>query len=261
MIITTAGRTSGEMVRYAKEISKEVQGRFVIRGDNSIKEIQRKEQQHVLVVGKKRMELYPVEGDHPFFFHPNSSMFRMKRLMKSEHDPFIEATKLEEGMSVLDCTLGMASDSITASFIVGEKGKVEGIEGDPSIAYLVKKGLQQWKTGIAVCDEALRRVVVKNENYGTFLQKCEDNSFDVVYFDPMFEETIATSNGIDGMKQLALYTELTAEVIQEAKRVAKHRVVLKDHFRSQRFSQFGFHVYKRKSAVFHFGVIEIKDSM
>ena len=50
-------------------------------------------------------------------------MFRVKRLMRGEHDPFVQATQLESGMTVLDCTLGMASDSIVASYMVGESGK------------------------------------------------------------------------------------------------------------------------------------------
>lgn len=261
MIVTTAGRTNAKMIQYAKEVSKEIQGNFVMRNDDSIGDIQRREQQNVLVVGKKRLELFPLNGEGiPFFFHPNSSMFRMKRLMRDEHDPFIEATQLEKGMSILDCTLGMASDSIVASLVVGERGKVIGVEGNPYITYLVKKGLQEWQTGTGILDAALRRIEVRNEDCASYLRSCADNSFDVVYFDPMFEETIDTSDGVKGLKRFAVYTDLTEEMIQEAKRVARCRVVLKDHFRSQRFVQFGFHIYKRKSAAFHFATIEMEGS-
>ncbi|MGQ0516376.1 class I SAM-dependent methyltransferase, partial [Bacillus sp. D-CC] len=77
-----------------------------------------------------------------------------------------------------------------------------------------------------------------------------------VYLDPMFEETVIESDGIKGLKHFALYHDITDETIAEAKRVARKRVVLKDHFRSSRFEKHNFHVYKRKSAKFHFGVVD-----
>jgi hypothetical protein len=87
---------------------------------------------------------------------------------------------------------------------------------------------------------------------------CEDNSFDVVYFDPMFQEQIDESNGINGIKAIALYTTLTPMAIQEAKRVAKQKVVLKDHWKSSRFEEHGFTVQKRKTSKFHYGTIDIQ---
>lgn len=36
-------------------------------------------------------------------------------------------------MSFLDCSLGLGSDSIVASFIVGESGSVTGIEARQSL--------------------------------------------------------------------------------------------------------------------------------
>ena len=73
-----------------------------------------------------------------------------------------------------------------------------------------------------------------------------DNSYDCVYFDPMFEENIFESDGIKGVRSLAIYEALTKETIDHAYRVAKESVVLKDHFRSLRFEQFGFQVQVRK---------------
>ncbi|KFZ41674.1 hypothetical protein JS80_15320, partial [Anoxybacillus sp. KU2-6(11)] len=71
------------------------------------------------------------------------------------------------------------------------------------------------------------------------------------------EVTIEEADGVRGLKQAALYTDLTVEVIEQAKRVARHRIVLKDHWQSSRFHQFGFSVYRRKTAKFHFGTIEL----
>ncbi|WP_243521847.1 class I SAM-dependent methyltransferase [Bacillus pseudomycoides] len=256
MIVTTAGRTNKEMTTYAKEVAEELQCSFVVRNDISVSKLHEQFGEDVLVVGKNRLAIYPKGTEESFFFHPNSAMFRVKRLMRGEHDPFVQAAKLEKGMTVLDCTLGMASDSIVASYVVGEEGAITGLEGNRYMAYIMDKGLKQWYAGISEIDEAMRRVIVKQTEHFTFLKQCEDNSYDVVYLDPMFEETVIESDGIRGLKHFALYNDVTDETITEARRVARKRVVLKDHFRSTRFERHSFLVYKRKSAKFHFGVIE-----
>ncbi|WP_416825980.1 class I SAM-dependent methyltransferase [Ectobacillus polymachus] len=256
MIVTTAGRTTAEMIVSAKQVAEELQCRFEKRKEYSIVNIAQTFQDDVLVVGKNRLEIYFRNGGESFFFHPNSASFRMKRLLRGENDPFLEAAKLETGMSMLDCTLGLASDSILASYAVGEKGIVTGIEGNQWIAYLVKAGLQKWKSDLEEMNEAMRRISVIYSEHLAYLKQCHDQSFDVVYLDPMFEQTVIQSDGIRGLKQFALYEDIGKETIKEALRVANKRVILKDHFRSTRFETYGFTVYRRKSASFHFGVLE-----
>ena len=56
-------------------------------------------EQDVLVVGKNRLAIYPKGTEESFFFHPNSAMFRVKRLMRGENDPFVQTT-LERNDSV-----------------------------------------------------------------------------------------------------------------------------------------------------------------
>lgn len=183
-------------------------------------------------------------------------MFRLKRLVKGEHDPFLEAAQLKPGMSFLDCTLGLASDSIIASFAVGEKGAVTGVEANPYLAYIVDKGLNKWTSSLKIMDQAMRKINVVSSFSTNYLQTLSDESYDVVYFDPMFEENILESDGIKALTKIAVYHDLDEELMKEAMRVARKRVVLKDHFRSSRFEKFGFHVFKRKTAKFHFGVLE-----
>lgn len=255
MFVTTAGRTNPDMIDEAKQIALDLECPYQDRRKKSVQTLQSLYKDDCIVVGKERLELFLVDAGEPFFFHPNSSMFRIKRLLKNEHDPFIEATGLEKGMSLLDCTLGLASDSIVASFVVGASGKVVGTEENKYLAYLVGQGLSTWESGLVGMDEAMRAIVVEHSSALTYLKKIPSNEFDCVYIDPMFEETILESDGIRALAHLAVYTEMREEFISEAKRVARRRLVLKDHFRSNRFEQFGFSVIKRPSAKFHFGII------
>lgn len=257
MIVTTAGRTNEEMIRYTKAVAKELHCSYKERRKQSVAELQQKYNEDVLVVGWERLQIYPKDGQPSFFFHPNSATFRVKRLMRGDQDPFIETAQLKKGMTLLDCTLGLASDSIVGSYVVGKSGNVTGIEQNAFVAYLAQKGLQQWKSGILELDEAMRRIEVHGGHHLDFLRNCPDNAYDVVYFDPMFEVSILESDGIQGIKAFAWYEDLLEEAIFHGKRVATHRVILKDHYQSKRFGQYGFHQIIRKTSKFHFGYIQI----
>ncbi|KAA9021683.1 class I SAM-dependent methyltransferase [Niallia endozanthoxylica] len=256
MIVTTAGRTNKEMVQCAEDTAKLLGIAYIPRKKRSIQAVQRDVQDDCLVIGKVRIELFPLGEQNSCFFHPNSAMFRIKRLQNGEKDPFIEACSLTAGKKLLDCTFGLGSDSITASFIVGATGRVTGCEGNQFLAYMMKTGLQTWNDGDSRILAAMKRIELKSCLALDLLKRLPPDSYDCVYFDPMFEENISESNGIKGIKKLAIYEPLTEETIYYAKRVAKERVVLKDHFRSDRFEQFGFHVQIRKTAKFHFGISE-----
>jgi hypothetical protein len=256
MFVTTAGRTNEYMIEKATETAAILGVEYLPRKKRSIQSLQNEMDSDCIVVGKERHELFSKGETQPFFFHPNSAMFRIKRLMNKEHDPFADASCLTEGMSFLDCTLGLASDSIVASYLVGKTGKVVGVEGQPFLAYLIKIGLCKWDSGLSVMNEAMKRIHVVNENALHVLKSLPNESFDCVYFDPMFEESVLESDGIKALGQFALYDELHKETVREALRVTRQRVVLKDHYKSSRFEKFGFQVLRRKSAKFHFGWIE-----
>ncbi len=256
MIVTTAGRTNEMMMEKAKQIAQELQCLYVTRSKRTIQDLLKEENDDAIMVGTDKVEVYLRGSKYPFFFHPNSSMFRVKRILRGEDDPFLQATKLEQGMKFLDCTMGMASDSIIASLIVGEFGKTVGVEINPYISYIVARGLREWRTKVDKMNQAMQRVEVVCVDSLSFLHSCSASSFDVIYVDPMFE-TSQESDGIRGMKALAHYGEID-ELIEEAIRVAKYRVVLKDDWKSKRFDRFGFEVYKRKTAKFHYGVINCK---
>ena len=257
MFLTTAGRTDEESIQYAHTLAHQLDIPFVARRKRSIKATQAAENgDDCIVYGKNRIELHRFQGEEPFFFHPNLAMVRIKRIMNGESDPYLVAGDISTGSTVLDCTLGLGADAIVASFAVGESGKVVALEDNRFIAYLVAHGLKTWEDGDDRILQAMRRIEVKQIHHYEALKQMADHSVDVVYFDPMFDESILESNGIRELTHLAATHSLSEKIIQEAKRVARKRVVLKDHFRSPRFEQFGFNVCKRKTAKFHYGYIE-----
>ena len=140
-VITTAGRPDDQSLQLALEASEILGYPIVERKKQAVSRIQNTNGSDVIVAGKNRYDLYRIGMEEPFFFHPNSAAFRLKRLLKGETDPLIEIAQLKKDDSFLDCTLGLGSDSIIASFVTGESGKVLGVEADPAVAFITGRGL------------------------------------------------------------------------------------------------------------------------
>lgn len=256
MIVTTAGRPKERSVQLAQRISRELNIPLIPRNKRSIQQFFDDYHQDVLVAGNERLELYKKGMKKPFFFHPNTASFRLKRLQKGEIEPLIEVAQLQCGMTFLDCTFGLGADSIVASSVVGETGKVMGLEADRGIAYIVSHGLQQYETKDEALRTSMQRLSVLHADATSFLQLQPDQSWDVVYMDPMFTEVVEESTNFSALRAAGQHHRLSAEWVHEAYRVCRHRVVLKAHFRSTLFEQFGFQRIIRPTTKFHFGYLE-----
>jgi len=259
MIVTTAGRATSQLVSQAKKLANKYGLTYKERNGVSVETMKTLYHDSIVVVGNEQLFISPLNDNEKLFFHPNLAMVRARRILKGEVDLLVEAARLDEGMSFLDCTLGLASDSIIASIAVGESGLVTGIEGNPLLYLLATEGLSTFSSGIEIVDQGMRRIKTVHSDHFTFLKQAESNSYDVVYFDPMFQTAIDESHGINPIRSQAIKENLTEEIIHEAKRVAKKRVVLKDHWKSERFAKYGFLQLKRKTALFHYGVLEIEN--
>ncbi|WP_438318792.1 class I SAM-dependent methyltransferase [Sporosarcina sp. FA9] len=255
-VITTSGRPSYPTSLLAKEAANILGYEIVERNKQSIKSIQKINDSNCIVAGKDRFELYRIGMEKPFFFHPNSAAFRLKRLIKGETDPLIEATQLKSGMSFLDCTLGLASDSIIASYIVGELGNVTGVELDRDIAFITMKGLLSFPSKSNKLIDAMHGIHVVQDNAINYLKKQSDSSWDIVYIDPMFSDPINESSNFTPLRQVGAKNALTELWLEHALRVCKERVVIKDRFDSPVFEQFEFKRYNRPNTKFHFASLE-----
>ena len=236
---------------------QELGATFEPRKKRSIHKMSQALQAHVMVAGKNRYDYYAYGAQEPFFFHPNSAAFRLKRVARGETEPFLEAAQLQQGDSVLDCTLGLAADAMLAAYTVGEAGRVVGLEANPNVAFIVRQGMQTYDTAELPLTACMRQIEVIQSEAIHYLKTLPDNAFDVVYMDPMFEEIIEEANNFQALRQAGEHVTLTDEWVHEAKRVAKKRVVLKAHFRSEWFAIYGFQQYERITAKFHYGVLNV----
>lgn len=255
-IVTTVRKTDSEIERLAQKISAKLGGKFVLREDSSfdtLKKIHGVE--NILLVKKNSLSVINSAGE--LFFHPNTAHLRIKNLREGNGDRLIDALKISAGSKILDCTLGLGSDAIVASFVAGSNGKVVALEINPLIAEIVHHGLKNFSEDSPHILEAMRRVEVINVAAENFLSTCAENSFDAVYFDPMFRRPVQKSSGINPLRPLAEKNPLSPEMIREACRVAKFRVVMKEHSGSPEFARLGFKIVDGgKYSSVTFGVIE-----
>lgn len=254
-IVTTERKRHEESVALAEEFSAKLNMEYVERRKESVgKLLEAYGADAVLVAYPKELKLFSSAGE--MFFHPNMSQLRVKNLRKGENDHMSEAMGIKAGMSVLDCTLGFGSDAIVASFGVGEAGKVTGVESSPLIAAVTGHGLGHFVPGNYPLYAAMRRIEVVNMDYLDYLRQQKDNSYDVVYFDPMFRKPLTASNGISPLRSVANHAPLSKEAVAEALRVARQRVVMKEASGSEEFARLGFHqLMGGKYSKVHYGVM------
>ncbi len=255
-VITTAGRPDDQSLQLALDASVILGYPIIERKKQSVSRIQNAHGSDVIVAGKNRYDLYRIGMDEPFFFHPNSAAFRLKRLINGETDPLIETAQLQKGDSFLDCTLGIGSDSIIASFITGETGKVTGVEADPAVAFITGKGLHSFQSDSEQLVEAMSRIDVIQSEAVEFLRNQSDSSWDIVYMDPMFHTPIVESSNFTSLRQAGMHSSLTEEWIAQALRVCRRRIVVKDRFDSPVFERFHLEQIIRPNTKFHFSFIE-----
>ncbi|MBH5317802.1 class I SAM-dependent methyltransferase [Paenibacillus sp. GSMTC-2017] len=258
MIITTAPNPSERINEQARKLAAELSAKVIPRRNLSIQKlIEMSDNHRTIIVTEKEVRFYDNANEPPLYFHPSMAYVRVKRLRRGETDPLIELSGCCEGDHVIDCTAGMAADSLIFSYAVGESGRVDALESEPILSALVREGLANYQTSIPDVDAAMRRINLLCRNHAGYLEGLPDNSADIVYFDPMFRQPILESSAISAFRTIANMDALSAEVVEHAKRVARKTVIIKENQRSGEFERLGFkrtHVNTSKIA---YGVIHV----
>ena len=258
IIVTTGRKAKDDAEILAMKTAEKLGIKFVKRKDFSTDALKKIHGvKNILIAKKNSLNLLTESGE--LFFHPNTAHLRIKNLRQGLGDRLIDAAKISAGMKILDCTLGLGSDAIVESFVVGEEGKVIALEINPVLAEVVRFGLKNFSEDSPHILQAMRRIEVITADYLDYLKTAEENSFDIVYFDPMFRHAITKSSGINPLRPVADNRPLSLEAVHEACRVAKNFVVLKENSRSTEFNRLGFEIAQGgKYSSISFGVIDCK---
>lgn len=255
MIVTTTERPPEEIVLRALRLAAELQVPYIPRSNKTIKSIHSgQDEEEIIVVSRRDVRLL-TKDQQPFFFHPSMAIVRLKRLMAGGTDTLLTLSDAKAGDTVIDCTAGLCSDALVFSYAVGLQGRVIAMEASQPLHVVVREGLRIYETGIPEIDTALRSIEAVHGNHKELLSQMEDKSADIVYFDPMFEKPISTSSNLVPLRSKAFGQPLSEEAVKEAIRIARKKVILKDHRDSGQFERLGFSRIRVSSSAVTYGVI------
>lgn len=194
------------------------------------------------------------KGTERLMFHPSMALIRLINLLRGGTDRFLEATMLIPGDSLIDATLGMGTDALIGAWAVGETGNVLALEQSPVLAAMIHDGLRHFKELIPFLKNneklnawkalahASQRINIGWGDHVERLKELPSKSIDVVYFDPMFRQTCKESNSIQPLHLWSDHSPLNRTAIEEACRIARKRVVLKERKNSPEFLRLGFEI-------------------
>lgn len=252
LVITTSHNATTEQIKEAKELAIKLEAPYFPRNDLTIEEFLQF-YTFLLIIQNQRIILKTPQEE--FFFHPNMAKLRINNLEQGKPDYLLESLALAKEGSLLDCTLGLGSDAITASYWLGEKGQVTALESVDLIYEITSYGLRSFTLPDREITQAMRRIKTVKTDYYTYLENAADKSFDTVYFDPMFDQTVAGAASIFPLRHFAKKEQISIESIREAKRVARKRVVMKARKGSGELTRLGFpHRIGGKYSQIHYGI-------
>lgn len=256
-IIATTAQSGMKDFNYFTEFLQDCGFPFVERGKRSLDELmQMYLADAVVVCYSQGPVLY--SGNEKFFFHPSMAKNRLAAYRKNGTiDPFVSACQIKSNNMVLDCTLGLGADAIVAAYFT-PGGRVVGVEASPAIAQVVKWGMKLYDSSMNWLNEAVKRIEVVNKEHYEFLKNLDTGSFDIVYFDPMFRRPLLKSQAISPLRGLANHQPLDRIAVEEACRVARKRVVIKELASGTELQRLGCEtIISSKNRKIAFGVIEV----
>ncbi|WP_353894510.1 class I SAM-dependent methyltransferase [Proteinivorax hydrogeniformans] len=247
IICTTSQKPTDSMIQSAITHSKYFKGEYIPRkrlGSLS-------ERECVLVVTKSSLNVY-IKGQK-LAFHPSMAMLRVKRIKNGELDIFNKILGDITSWAVLDCTLGLASDSLVLSKLVSCKGQVTSLEKSKLIYKIVKDGLGKLDSSYPELSGLSKNITLKNVDFNNYIEGLNYGDFDLIYFDPMFDKPIENSPAISPLRDLAHYSPLSIKSLEKAKKLAKKAVIVKNN-KNFPFEEIGLKKFTLPSSSVSYGI-------
>jgi hypothetical protein len=177
------------------------------------------------------------------------AFLRLLRARRGEQDPLVACAGLRPGDSVLDATLGLGGDALVSASVTG--APVTALEKDGVLAAFTQAGLRRLP---GHAREAGDRVNVVRSDHRLWLREQGAASFDVVLLDPMFRRPADAGPLFELLRERADHGPLEADTLNEARRVARHGVLVKDAAPGDELRRLGLEpLLSRRSAAIAFG--------
>lgn len=248
-IITTSHKPNKTQIEKAYSLAKEYNTKYVNR-----RHIKNNDKTKGIFIVERDLTVKYLSEESEFFYHPSISKIRYNNYENSKNDYLIKTIDAKQNYKVLDLTMGLGSEAL---FMANYVREVVGVEASFPLYLVVKEGLQNYNYKQKWMELASKKIEIINGNYKNILKEFNDNSFDIVYCDPMFENPQMKSSPLNSIRNLAVYDKISDEDFEHMKRVAKKRVVIKARENDSLWNSLSFD-YKEgsKNSGVYFGVIK-----
>lgn len=226
---------------YGQELAEKYGFPFCPRNGKTIRQLQSILNSALLVAHAQGC--YYVNGPDTLRYHMGLAPLRLKQIQKGKTEYLLEALDLRGDENIIDATFGLGSDAlIMASFLQSASGRILGLESADPVFYVVTEGLLHFKdhTG-QISEESRRKIKLLHRDHHTYLSEQADRSVDVVFFDPMFQQPVYGSDHLGGIRTFANADPLLGASIEEAIRVSRKKVVIKERRDSILWSTWPIH--------------------
>lgn len=211
----------------------------------------------ILVCTEKGLSFWTEEGEYRF--HLGTSVLRVLQMERGNADRLCRVLPPGKNLKILDCTFGSGGDSTVFSWFAGPHGTVDSLEINPVLFEIGREGLSHFVyEKDSTITEALRRIHLIHADFHQFLQKAGSKTYDVIYFDPMFRKPVKRKeNRIEAFRRAACKDQVDSRDLQEARRVARCKVIVKERSFSPLFRNHEFTTVYHHGQSTAYGVIEI----
>ena len=238
VLVTTTTSPDPDIVARARTVASRLHRPFVMRRHDSLATLVRQHRiRGALVVDRNQLRV--VYRGRSYSFHPNMAHHRVTAVQAGRGDRLLSISDLHPGDRFLDCTCGLGADAIVAAHAVGPDGQVDALETSALLATVVSDGMARGDHRNPALVAAMRRVVVRHATAEHVLATLPSQSWDVVYFDPMFDTPVEATTSLELVRLLATPDVPSRATLTEARRVARRCVVVKDRATGTLLEQLG----------------------
>lgn len=225
--VTTIRHADSSIIKEAKRRGEALGFPYIPRGD-TLEEMTEETGLSGFLIYGKQLPLYWSDGEE-YRFHMGTAVLRTTQLRKGNPDRLCALLPADGPCDVLDCTFGQAGDSSTMSWFLTGRGRVTALEKSPILYEVGRAGIAGYEDKDESLTDAVRRIHLIHADYREYLAGCQDGAYDVIYFDPMFRHPVKRrENDMEGFRAAAVYDSLTVEILREALRVCRRKVIVKE---------------------------------
>ena len=222
--VTTSLKGEVSLKDEAKAWADEVDARFLPRRGRKEEELYN-QYENLIIYTNMGPEIRTEGGSH--HFHPSMAELRIRQIDSGKGDRFLDAVAATGPVKFLDCTCGLGSDALVASYGLPRGSCVDAVEASPLLARVTAWGFSRYVHERRDVTDALRHIHLSHDTYESVLTSIEDKSYDIIYFDPMFTRPVQGSSNFTPLRDVVCHAPLTTDMIDLALCKAGKRVVIK----------------------------------